>query len=585
MVQMVMDDIGRGDPRWDTSEGFIRANFGNGGSAYYAIKNYYYGLFSFTKSMLLHTVSGTCVGLVCSGGGKNGEACTDDSQCDAPIDLLGGDFDWYAAEVTAGDFTDGVARTLVSDQHSGGFWQIHNYSSSQFPFETGWAIVMLRKTIIKPTPVCAVTAVPNPAEADQFITLDCSDSFHLDPNRSVVQWEWDLDDDGAFDDASGPVTTTSFPLPLGTHRVHCKVADAGDELDPEIRTDTCFVDVDVTIPPIAPTAEAGGPYLLCADKQPWFLDGTGSVNPDDGISEPGEPVDFIQSYAWELDGTPPPDVSGPQPDVTAFFTAAGIPDDHLVTLTVCDNTALSFPISGLGDLCHTDAAEVRVRDAADDECLDCRAIFSAVAAAPGVIEVQLGWRFLAGPTEITGYNVYRSTTAGGPYTLLASTASLEYLDTAFECPVDGSPIPLHYYVVRATVLNGDEICQTDEASDAPICEVCENLEPKSQGFWRRVCKKDHPSQPDRSILTPELCEDMNPDPNNSSCEKARTQCAAVQYNVLSDRLDGVCIVDATGANVYAAIAEAQALIAEGTNSSCKVAQGLCAGINEGEVSP
>jgi len=113
---------------------------------------------------------------------------------------------------------------------------------------------------------------------------------------------------------------------------------------------------------------------------------------------------------------------------------------------------------------------------------------------------------------------------------------------------------------------------------------CENLEPKSQGFWRRVCKKNHPQQPDRSFLTTELCEDMNPDPNNDPCEKARSQCAAVQYNVLSDRLDEGCTVDATGENVAAAIAEAQTLIDEGTHQSCKAAQALCAGINEGEVS-
>jgi len=113
---------------------------------------------------------------------------------------------------------------------------------------------------------------------------------------------------------------------------------------------------------------------------------------------------------------------------------------------------------------------------------------------------------------------------------------------------------------------------------------CENLDPRTQGFWRRVCKKEHPDQPDRSMLTPELCEDLNPDPNNDPCEKARSQCAATQYSVLSDRLDEECTVDATGDDVAAAIAEAEALIAEGTNSSCKAAQSLCAGINEGEVS-
>jgi hypothetical protein len=99
--------------------------------------------------------------------------------------------------------------------------------------------------------------------------------------------------------------------------------------------------------------------------------------------------------------------------------------------------------------------------------------------------------------------------------------------------------------------------------------ACEDPAPHTQGFWRRVCKKNHPDQPDRSILTPELCEDLNPDPHSDPCERARSQCN----------------VDATGDTVDEAIAAALALIDEGTNTSCKEASALCGGINEGGVSP
>ncbi|TDI53306.1 MAG: hypothetical protein E2O97_00675 [Acidobacteria bacterium] len=118
---------------------------------------------------------------------------------------------------------------------------------------------------------------------------------------------------------------------------------------------------------------------------------------------------------------------------------------------------------------------------------------------------------------------------------------------------------------------------------APPPSECENVDPRTQGFWRRVCKKDHPDQPDRSILTDELCEDLNPDPHSDPCERARSQCAATQYNVISGRLDAECTVDSTGESVADAIAEALDLIDEGTRNSCKSAQSLCAGINEGDV--
>ncbi len=141
MVQMAMDGIGRGDARWDNAETFMRDNFANtgepacGGSitceAYYAPKAYTYGLFSFTKSMLLHDPAGSL----------------------QPITLLKSQtsgvnpIDWYAAEVAKGDPTDGVARTLVNRQDPAGFWSGHSYVSNHFPFETAWSIIMLRKTV------------------------------------------------------------------------------------------------------------------------------------------------------------------------------------------------------------------------------------------------------------------------------------------------------------------------------------------------------------------------------------------------------------------------------------------------------
>jgi hypothetical protein len=136
MVQMAMDGIGRGDPRWDHSETFIRDNFGNPPTnSNTSIKAYYYGLFSFTKSMLLHAPGGVLT----------------------PITLLRSEtpgvtpLDWYAAQAppTGTDPTDGVARWLVSQQRAAGYWfdtQEVN-TSQQWPFSTGFAIIMLRRTV------------------------------------------------------------------------------------------------------------------------------------------------------------------------------------------------------------------------------------------------------------------------------------------------------------------------------------------------------------------------------------------------------------------------------------------------------
>ena len=449
MVQMAMDGVGRGStcsgpagtayPCWDTAETFIRNNFGNTGSAYSAIKSYYYGLFSFTKSMLLHD----------SNGDGNPEPITLLQSSTPGVPPL----DWYAAEVSKGAPTDGVARTLVNAQNNAGYWYGHNYSSAQYPFETSWAIVMLNRTVFASgVPVAVAQAIPNPAVVSQNIVLDGSASFSQDSSKTIVSWEWDLDNDGQYDDATGPTASISFPA-LGNYPIHLLVTDNST---PQPQQDNTTVIVQVSIPPLAPTANANGPYVFCPSTKPWFMDGSASVNPDEGQHEPGQyPGDTIQSYAWDLNGDGLfNNAFGVQPDVTTFLEGMGV-GDHLVQLKVTDTTASSYPSSTLGDLSSTASTQVSVKVGTDPAC----ACIADLAARPKSGKVQLTWT----NSGANHYNVYRSATNGGPYGLIASTTSSysTYLDSSV---VNGTT---YYYVVRPAALNGNESCQSNQASATP----------------------------------------------------------------------------------------------------------------------
>jgi hypothetical protein len=313
---------------------------------------------------------------------------------------------------------------------------------------------MLNRTVFASgQPVAVASATPNPGVVGQTIMLDGSASFHQDAGKSIDSWEWDLDNDGTYD-VSGPVVSTSFGA-LGDYPVKLRVTD---DAVPE-ESDTTVITVRITTPPLAPTADADGPYIFCPQAQPWFLDGTGSVNPDEGLSEPGQPGDTIQSYLWDLDGDSAfDDAAGAVPDVTAFFTAAGV-GSYLVRLEVTDTTSTSFPSSGFADLSDTDSAQVQVKSATDPAC----ACIDDLVARPKSEKVQLVWT----DTGANHYNVYRSTTSGGPYSLIASTTSTysTYLDVGL---TNGTT---YYYVVREAALNGDELCQSNEASAKPVARV------------------------------------------------------------------------------------------------------------------
>jgi hypothetical protein len=215
MVQLAMNGLGRGttvggEYLWDGAETYIRDNFGETGMdpnwGTNSLKDYYYGMFSFTKSMLLHDNSGTGLGNT----PINMLQSTDDpGTCSSPVPLASPGsgtgpcyppIDWYAAQTAAyggSDPTNGVARTLVSTQGADGSWFGHNYDSSQYYLETGIAITMLNKTVFQPVPIACFNANPTHVANGGPVKLDGSCSVDQNPENTIVSYKWDFSGTGA----------------------------------------------------------------------------------------------------------------------------------------------------------------------------------------------------------------------------------------------------------------------------------------------------------------------------------------------------------------------------------------------------
>ncbi|SOB76055.1 PKD domain-containing protein [Marinobacter sp. LV10R510-11A] len=297
--------------------------------------------------------------------------------------------------------------------------------------------------------VAVVQATPNPAVAGETITLDGTGSFHQKDDSLIVRWEWDLDDDGIYD-AEGPVLTTSFPE-LGEYPVTLRVTD--DSQTPLVETARVIVDVDT--PPLQPTADAGGPYLFCPQTQPWYVDGSGSVNPDDGLNELNQPADRLTAWEWDFDNDLAfDDASGERIDVTSQFSGMGT-GDYLIRLRATDNTSNAFPSSGQPNLSDVSVTQVRIRDASDAAC-NC---LTDLAVRAKMTKIQLTWS----DSGASSYAIYRSEQEGGPYTQIATTDNRysTYLDTGLQLDTT------YYYAVSELGTDGRPTCRSREVNATP----------------------------------------------------------------------------------------------------------------------
>ena len=218
LVQMSMNGIpattsATPDERWVRAENFFRRHFDDPATGN-NFKNNYYGMFNFAKAMrTAKPGSVTTIGTVV-GAAEDGVGCGPSTGCAAegPKPL-----DWY------NDPTSGLAQTVIGYQTTTGanIGQFEDRAGSSVTSRDNahvqpWATQILTRTLAQAGPIAVGAVTPNPAGENFPITLDHSRSFHQDPERTLVLFEWDIDNDGTYDLSSpsltpDPATTPSRP--------------------------------------------------------------------------------------------------------------------------------------------------------------------------------------------------------------------------------------------------------------------------------------------------------------------------------------------------------------------------------------
>jgi hypothetical protein len=152
--------------------------------------------------------------------------------------------------------------------------------------ETAEAETTIR--IFPAEPVAAGRANPNPAACNQAVTFDANASFHPNPERSIAQYDWNVDGVAGFDGGGARFNYTYDAF--GDYSVVLRVTD---DLG---RTDTTEIDVSVNQGNRAPVARIADASYVVLEGDDLVLDGRASSDDDAACG------DEIVEYAWDING-------------------------------------------------------------------------------------------------------------------------------------------------------------------------------------------------------------------------------------------------------------------------------------------
>ncbi len=151
-------------------------------------------------------------------------------------------------------------------------------------------------------PTAAFTVAPTAPSTGDPVTFTSTSS---DPDGGIAAANWDLNDDGSFDDGSGTSVSRSFAK-AGSYRIRLEVTDSGG--DKSVATQT------ITVGGRPPVASFTANPSTVITGQTTALDASASTDPDG----------TVQRYQWDLDGDGSYETdTGSSPTTSRFYADPG----------------------------------------------------------------------------------------------------------------------------------------------------------------------------------------------------------------------------------------------------------------------
>lgn len=201
-------------------------------------------------------------------------------------------------------------QNLITRQNADGSWS--NLGGWMAP-ATAAAVAILAPEVASLPPVANAGGPYSSINAYQSLTLNGANSYHQDPARSLVLYQWDFDaanglwwDSKAAPDAGegavGVNPSVSYPA-TGSDKTYTVTLRVSDDTTPTSQRVNATATINVTSGNVAPTARTNGPWSTLPNTEIVF-DGSSSSDPN-ACTTAGNPAclnDSIVSYEWDLDG-------------------------------------------------------------------------------------------------------------------------------------------------------------------------------------------------------------------------------------------------------------------------------------------